>query len=335
MLGLVIVATASIAVRSSVGTPAHADRRGAAAGRHVPRARSAGPERPNIVIILADDLGYGDVGFQGCEDFATPRIDSIARGGIRMTNAYASGPICSPSRAGFLTGRYQQRFGNESNPAADRGLAISESTIGNRFRAAGYATGLIGKWHLGYVPEYHPLRRGFDEFFGFLGGEFLYFPRPGHPIYRGSEKVTVDEYLTDTFAREGIDFIDRHKDQPFLLLLSFNAVHTPIQATSDRIRRFAAIGDENRRVYAAMATALDEAVGKVLDKLREERLEQDTLIVFLSDNGGPTMPGSTVNGSRNTPLRGSKGTMLEGGSACRSACSGRAIFPRVSSTTSR
>jgi arylsulfatase A-like enzyme len=123
----------------------------------------------------------------------------------------------------------------------------------------------------------------------------------------------VDEYLTDAFAREGVDFIDRHKDRPFLLLLSFNAVHTPIQATSDRIRKFAAIGDENRRVYAAMATALDEAVGRVLDKLREERLEEDTMIVFLSDNGGPTMPGSMVNGSRNTPLRGSKATMLEGG----------------------
>lgn len=277
------------------------------------RARPAGQGPPNVVILLADDLGYGDVGFQGCPDIPTPHIDRLAREGIRMTSGYASSPLCSPSRAGLLTGRYQNRFGHEANPAPDDGLATEEVTIADRFREAGYVTGLVGKWHLGHAPEFHPRRRGFDEFFGFLGGEFTYFPRPGHPLYHGTEKVAVDEYLTDAFAREGVDFIERHKDRPFFLLLSFNAVHTPLQATDERLRKFAGIGDETRRVYAAMAAALDEAVGRVMDKLRAEGLDEDTLVVFLSDNGGPTHPGSTVNGSRNTPLRGSKGMTLEGG----------------------
>jgi arylsulfatase A-like enzyme len=271
--------------------------------------------RPNLVILLADDYGYADVGFHGCKDVPTPQIDSLASGGVRCTNGYVSGPYCSPTRAGLMTGRYQQRFGHEFNPGAgpELGLPLSETTLADRLKAAGYDTGIVGKWHLGAADRLHPQRRGFDEFFGFLGGGHPYFPGQGAPIYRGTTEVKESEYLTDAFAREAVAFIDRHKDRPFFLYLAFNAVHTPMHATDERLKRFAGIADDRRRTYAAMATALDEAVGRVLAKLRSESLEQDTLIVFFSDNGGPTMPGTTINGSRNDPLRGSKRTTLEGG----------------------
>src|SRR5215475_1305232 len=143
-------------------------------------------KRPNIVILLADDLGYADVGFHGCKDIPTPRIDSIARDGVRCTDGHVSGPYCSPTRAGLMTGRYQQRFGHEFNPgdAPGIGLPLSETTMADRLRSAGYATGLVGKWHLGTDAEHHPQRRGFDEFFGFLGGMRSYFPGKGAPIYR-------------------------------------------------------------------------------------------------------------------------------------------------------
>ncbi len=226
-----------------------------------------------------------------------------------------SGPYCSPTRAGLLTGRYQQRFGHEFNPGngPELGLPLSETTIADRLRSAGYATGLVGKWHLGAAPEFHPQRRGFDEFFGFLGGAHSYFPGQGAPIYRGTSEVKEPGYLTDAFGREAVAFIDRHKAGPFFLYLAFNAVHTPMDATDARLKRFEAIADTRRRTYAAMLTAMDEAVGQVLDKLRAEGLDEDTLVVFFSDNGGPTMPGTTINASRNDPLRGSKRTTLEGG----------------------
>ncbi len=273
--------------------------------------------KPNILIIVSDDQGYADVGFHGCRDIPTPNLDSLAHNGVRFSNGYVSCPYCSPTRAGLVTGRYQQRFGHEFNPgkteAKNVGLPLSETTIADRLKSAGYATGIVGKWHLGSAPRFHPQRRGFDEFFGFLGGGHPYFPGQGAPIYRGTEVVTEDRYLTDAFAREAVSFVDRHKRVPFLLYLAFNAVHTPMHASDDRLRRFASITDEPRRKYAAMLTALDEGVGKVLDSLRLAGLERDTLIVFISDNGGPTMPGTTINASRNDPLRGSKRTTLEGG----------------------
>ena len=280
---------------------------------------AADPAKPNIVIILADDLGHADLGFQGCRDIPTPRIDSLAKNGVRCSNGYVSGPYCSPTRAGLLTGRYQQRFGHEFNPgpaaaqADDFGLPLSETTLADRLKAAGYATGLVGKWHLGEGSRYQPQRRGFDEFFGFLGGGHAYFPGQGAPIYRGTEVVQEKEYLTDAFAREAVAFVERHKDQPFFLYLAFNAVHTPMHATDQRVSRFANIADAKRRTYAGMLTAMDEAVGKVLETLRSAHLEENTLIFFFSDNGGPTMRGTTINGSRNDPLRGSKRTTLEGG----------------------
>jgi len=277
---------------------------------------AAEPPRPNIVFLLADDMGHADVGFNGCTDIPTPHIDALAQGGVRFANGYVSGPYCSPTRAGLLTGRYQQRFGHEFNPPGEDardGLPLSETTIADRLKAAGYATGLVGKWHLGGAPQYHPQRRGFDEFFGFLSGAHSYEPGKGAPIYRGTKAVDVKEYLTDAIAREAVSFIDRHKSQPFFLYVSFNAVHTPMEATDERLKRFASIADETRRTYAAMLAAMDEGIGKVVDTLKAHGLEENTLIVFLSDNGGPTMRGTTTNGSRNAPFRGSKRTTLEGG----------------------
>ena len=280
-------------------------------------AQGSQARKPNILVILSDDQGYADVGFQGCKDIPTPNLDSLAKNGVRFSNGYVSCPYCSPTRAGLLTGRYQQRFGHEFNPGGAKtenfGLPLSETTLADRLKSAGYVTGLVGKWHLGEEPRFQPQRRGFDEYFGFLGGGHSYLPGMGAPIYRGTAAGTEATYLTDAFAREAVSFVEQHKNDPFFLYLAFNAVHTPMHATDLRLRRFASITDERRRTYAAMLTALDEGVGKVLDAVRSAGLERDTLIVFLSDNGGPTMRGTTINGSRNDPLRGSKRTTLEGG----------------------
>jgi arylsulfatase A-like enzyme len=282
-----------------------------------PTAWGSGGKRPNIVVMITDDMGYADLGYHGNQDFPTPNIDALAASGVRFTDGYVSGLYCSPTRAGFLTGRYQQRFGHEWNPAGGPklGLPLEEKTIADRLKAAGYATALVGKWHLGGDADHHPLRRGFDEFFGFLGGAHTYFAEKTKNVYRGTEIVREKAYLTDAFAREAVDFIDRHKGgpEPFFLEVAFNAVHTPMDADDERLARFSAIPDPTRRTYAAMLTALDEAVGAIVAKLRAEGLEEDTLIAFFNDNGGPTMPGTTQNGSRNDPFRGSKRTSLEGG----------------------
>jgi len=273
------------------------------------------PRRPNIVLLFADDLGYAGIGAQG-SDIPTPHIDSIARNGVRFTNGYVSCPVCSPTRAGLMTGRYQQRFGHEFNPGPagdaddDFGLPLSETTIADRLKKLGYATGMVGKWHLGYKPELQPRRRGFDEFFGFLGGANPYIdPNSRGPILRGESKVEESEYLTDAFRREALAFLDRHKSEPFFLYLAFNAVHNPLQAIAKYEARFASIQDQRRRTYAAMTAALDDSVGAVLAKLREAGQENNTLVFFISDNGGPT-PQTT---SSNAPLRGFKGQTYEGG----------------------
>jgi arylsulfatase A-like enzyme len=274
--------------------------------------------KPNILVIVADDLGYADIGVNGCRDVPTPNIDSIARNGVRFTNGYVSCPVCSPTRAGLMTGRYQQRFGHEFNPgpaarAADEfGLPRSEATLAERLKALGYATGMVGKWHLGYREGARPTERGFDEFFGFLGGAHSYLNAKADPanlILRGTEPVDEKEYLTDAFAREAAAFVDRNSRKPFFLYLTFNAVHAPMEAIDPYLSRFASIAADRRRTLAGMLSALDDGVGRVLARLREARIENDTLIVFVSDNGGPTQ----VNTSRNTPLRGYKGQVLEGG----------------------
>lgn len=273
-----------------------------------------GVARPNILVIVADDMGYGDIGVQGCRDIPTPHIDSIARRGIRCTNGYVSAPQCSPTRAGLMTGRYQQRFGHEHNAALpDSSLPLDQTTLADRLKAAGYTTGLVGKWHLGSDARHHPQSRGFDEFFGFLGGANPYLPRGNTGvvprILRGTEDAHEKEFLTDAFAREAVAFIDRHQTEPFFLYLAFNAPHGPLEAAPRYLQRFEGIEDEKRRTYAAMVSALDDGIGAVLTKLASAGLDENTLVFFISDNGGP----SEVNASRNTPLRGVKGETREGG----------------------
>lgn len=268
--------------------------------------RPALGRQPNVVVIVADDLGYADLGFQGGREIPTPRIDALAASGVRCTSGYVTGPYCSPTRAALLTGRYQQRFGHEFNPGeagGESGLPVSQTTLADRLKKAGYATGLIGKWQLGSKAQFDPQKRGFDEFFGFLGGQHTYFAEQTKSILRGTEVVHEKAYLTDAIARESVAFIERHKAKPFFLAVTFNAVHTPMDATDERLARFAGIANPTRRKYAAM----DEAVGRVLDSLKAQGLEQDTLIVFFSDNGGPTMPGTTVNASNNAPPAGRNG----------------------------
>jgi arylsulfatase A-like enzyme len=260
------------------------------------------PRKPNVLLIVGDDMGYADVGFHGCQDIPTPHLDALAAAGMRFTNGYVSGPYCSPTRAGLMTGRYQQRFGHEFNPSGSDGLPLGEATLADRLKSAGYITGLVGKWHLGAAAELHPQRRGFDEFYGFLGGSHDYFKSAG--ILRGTEPVSDLDYTTDAFAREAERFIDRHRSQPWFLYLAFNAVHTPMQATDKRLETFSGTADPKRRTYNAMMLAMDEAIGRVRSKLAEAGLDQNTLVVFISDNGGPTMRGTTTNGSCNTPLRG-------------------------------
>jgi arylsulfatase A-like enzyme len=291
----------------------------------LPASRLAGlgvspPRKPNILLILADDMGYAEMGVQGNTDVPTPNIDAIARNGVRFTSGYVSCPVCAPTRAGLMTGRYQQRFGFETNPgpeaAADAkfGLPRTEATLAERLKTAGYATGMVGKWHLGFKPDLQPTARGFDEFFGFLSGANDYLPNARRggarsPILRGTRPVDEPDYLTDAFGREAGSFIGKHRDRPFFLYLSFNAVHAPMQAVEKYRQRFGSIADPARRTFAAKLAAMDDNIGRVLDVLRTHRLEEDTLIVFLSDNGGPT-PQTT---SSNRPLRGFKGQLYEGG----------------------
>ncbi len=271
----------------------------------------AADARPNVLFIVGDDMGYADVGFHKCPDIPTPNIDALAASGMNFTNGYVTGPYCSPTRAALMTGRYQQRFGHEFNPNGKDGMPVSETTIADRLRSAGYATGIVGKWHLGAPPEMRPMKRGFDEFFGFLGGAHSYFDRTG--ILRGDEQVKELDYTTDAFGREAISFIERHKSQPWFLYLAFNAVHTPLNATDDRLAKFTSVVDKKRRTYDAMMLAMDENIGRVRKYLVDAGIEKNTFVIFISDNGGPTMPGTTVNASRNDPLRGSKRTTLEGG----------------------
>jgi len=289
-----------------------------AAGLAVPGAVAA-EKKPNIVVIVADDMGWGEICAQGFnKDIPTPNIDSIAQNGVRFTNGYVTCPVCSPTRAGIMTGRYQQRFGHEFNgtpvdPRIQFGLPLTETTLADRLKALGYTTGAVGKWHLGSAPQFHPLKRGFDEFYGFLGGARSYYPtdrmgRSGNPILQDYQEVPDGEHTTDEFSRAAASFVDRHKDNPFFLYLAFNAVHAPMQTTAKYFDRFRSIKDTKRRVYAGMESAMDDGVGGVLSKLRQYGLEEDTLVIFISDNGG-----EDFNASSNGPLRGEKRDLWEGG----------------------
>jgi len=287
-------------------------------------------QKPNVIIILTDDQGYGDVGFNGSVEIPTPGIDRIAANGTVFTSGYVSYAVCGPSRAGLLTGRYQDKFGFGKNPLfapndSTMGLPLSEETLAGYLQKANYKSSIIGKWHLGAHTSLRPNQRGFDEFYGFLSGGHQYFPenltlkdefevKANFDAYRtkllrNQERVEEKEYLTDAFSREALSFIKRNQDNPFFLYLSYNAPHAPMQATEKYLNRFPNISDEKRRTYAAMVSAVDDGVAAILDLLEALNLEENTLVFFLSDNGGPTPD----NASDNKPLRGKKGDFFEGG----------------------
>ena len=324
----------------------------------MPAASAQDGKRPNILFIVADDLGYGELGCYGGKQIPTPHIDSLAAGGARFTSGYVTAPFCAASRAALLTGRYQTRFGFEFNPIGARnaapgiGLPVGEKTIADRLRDAGYSTALVGKWHLGGTAPFHPQRRGYDEFFGFLHEGHFFVPPPwdgvttwlrrrtlphggkgrwispdsrivwsthlgsneheydtDNPILRSSQPVDERAHLTDAFTREACDFIARHKAQPWFLCLSYNAVHSPMQGADAYMAKFTHIADIHRRIFAAMLAHLDDSVGKVLAQIHAHGLAGNTLVIFLSDNGGPTKELT----SSNAPLRGGKGELWEGG----------------------
>ena len=287
-------------------------------------------DRPNVIIILTDDQGYGDVGFNGCKDIPTPNIDRIAKNGVVFSNGYVSYAVCAPSRAGLITGRYQDRFGYSRNPLyrpfdENIGLPLSEQTLPEYLKQSGYNTMAIGKWHLGVHEKYRPYNRGFNEFFGFLGGGHRYFPEEYDianqdsakneaqsyrtKLVRNNRVVEEKDYLTDVLSREAVSFIERNKQQPFFLYLAYNAPHTPLQASEKYLSRFEHIKNPKRKTYAAMVSAVDDGVGAILNKLEQIKISDNTIVIFLSDNGGP----ENDNGSDNGLLRGSKGSLFEGG----------------------
>lgn len=301
-------------------------------------AQSRAEPRPNVIIIMSDDQGYRDVGFNGSRDIPTPNIDRIANEGVRFTRGYVTAPVCGPSRAGFLTGRYGARFGYDRNPNGDPtdprgGIPIAEENMAEMLRRGGYATKAIGKWHMGTHPTLRPLARGFDEFYGFLEGGHDYMPeniefedisdsrKPGDwyraKLVDNGKRVTFDQYLTDELSDRAVEYIGRkaQADRPFFLYLAYNAPHTPFQATDKYLSRFPGIKDPQRRTYAAMISAMDDGIGRVLAELDKRGLAENTLVVFLSDNGGPltrlTGDGSPVADNGN--LRGGKSDLTEGG----------------------
>jgi len=272
-------------------------------------------DKPNIIIFLADDLGYADIGVNGCKDIPTPNIDSIASNGVRFTDGYATHCVCSPSRAGLMSGMYPHRFGFEHNSGPERfadpnfGQPREVPTLAEKLKGADYATGMIGKWHIGFKEGLRPHERGFDYHYGFLSGAHTYLSgrEDNDPIVRNGEPVKTSKYLTDEFADEAVGFVERSKDKPFFLYFAFNAVHSPMDANAYQ-EQFPNLTGK-RKTFAGMLTALDTAIGRVMAKVREQGQEENTLVFFYSDNGGPT----SDNSSLNTPLRGFKAQFYEGG----------------------
>jgi len=280
-------------------------------------------EKPNFVLIVADDLGFADLSLNGSTQIKTPNIDQLAKTGVMFSEAYVSSPVCSPSRAGLLTGRNQVEFGHDNNIGGNQpgfdpeylGLPLSQKTIADLLALQGYVSGLVGKWHLGDLPKYHPLKRGFNEFWGYTGGGHDYFNSspdgtgynsPIQSNYKNPDPIT---YITDDVGNECAGFITRHQDQPFFLFASFNAPHTPMQAIEEDLILYENIKDIKRRTYAAMVHRLDINVGKIIEAINESGLSDNTLIVFISDNGGPV----NSNASINAPYNGQKGILLDGG----------------------
>lgn len=278
--------------------------------------------KPNIILIVSDDQGIADAGFSGSPDILTPHIDKIANEGVIFTQGYVSHSYCSPSRAGILTGKYQQRFGHELNPPYEPeneiiGLPFDEVLISDELKKAGYRTGAIGKWHLGYTHKHLPPQRGFDFWYGFSGGARSFWTtgtteqnQEQRQLMRNDKPVPLEEvdYLTDNFTDEALNFIIESKDEPFFLYLAYNAPHTPLHATEKYLERTRYIERAERSIYAAMITAVDDGVGKIDKLLSELKIKDNTLIVFISDNGGVT-----AEFANNNPYRGYKGMLFEGG----------------------
>ncbi|HYW42602.1 MAG TPA: sulfatase-like hydrolase/transferase [Bryobacteraceae bacterium] len=281
--------------------------------------------RPNFIFFLADDLGCHDLGCWGATDLQSPNIDALASSGARFTNWYAAAPVCAPSRAGLLTGRYPIRAGVPDNGPP---LAPTERTIASLLKPAGYATGIFGKWHLGSGPDTAPNAHGFDRFFGFHSGCIDFFshryywgePRTVnyHDLWRNRTEVFEDgQYSTELFTREAVQFIRDNRANPFFLYLPFNAVHYPMHAPQKYVARFRSL-DPERRTYAAMLAAADDGVGQVIAALRELRLDERTLVFFSADNGATRearagLDQKPATAGRNLPFRGNKFSAFDGG----------------------
>jgi arylsulfatase A-like enzyme len=274
---------------------------------------AAEPKKPNIIVIVSDDCGYNEFSLHGSKLFSTPNIDSIAKDGVHFKVGYTSGTVCSPTRAGLLTGRYQNRFGHEFNfppeMSETKGLPLTETTIADVLKGAGYRTIALGKWHLGYAPKFHPMERGFTDYYGFLQGSRSYFPleKPNNlnQLLRDRQPVKETfEYMTDELARAAAEYIVKHREQPFFMYLAFNATHTPNQVLDADVKKLP--NQQGNVKHRAMTAAMDRAVGVVLKELDQQKLAENTLVVFVKDNGGAV-------GHDNTPLRGQKGSTWEGG----------------------
>lgn len=320
-----ILALATCALASAFAVP------------HPARSQSKAASQPNVIVIVSDDQGYRDVGFNGSPDIPTPNIDRIAREGVRFSRGYVAFPVCAPSRAGLMTGRYPFRFGFERNPSADPsnpngGVPRSELMLSEAMKSAGYATKAVGKWHLGTNPTLTPLARGFDEFYGFEEGGHQYLPglsriedvRESKTQYDwyysklsdNGVRVEFNKYLTEELSDRATEFVGRMADdnKPFFLYLAYNAPHTPLQATEKYLSRFPAVQNPQRRTYMAMISAMDDGVGQVLAMLDKKKIAKNTIVFFLSDNGGQIIPdGKTARPADNAPLRGGKGNLFEGG----------------------
>ncbi|MFI3269356.1 MAG: sulfatase-like hydrolase/transferase [Rikenellaceae bacterium] len=281
----------------------------------------AAKKQPNVIVILADDLGYADVGFTGCKDIRTPNLDQLAKEGVVCTNGYANHPFSGPSRAALMSGRYPYRFGFEMNPGHDpnsmQGVPTTEKIFPQRMQEVGYKTAGFGKWHLGAAEPLLPWNRGFDYFYGFIGGSHSYYiSKVTDPIdngltgamMRNNKPETFEGYLTRVLSAEAVKFVEENKSDPFFIYLSYNAPHAPLQAPSADKARYADIKDPKRQTYAAMVDIMDEGVGDVVEALKRNKIYEDTLIFFLSDNGGPEGTSSS-----NKPFKGQKGSLNEGG----------------------
>jgi arylsulfatase A-like enzyme len=285
---------------------------------------AATPPKPNIILIVSDDLGYGDLGCFGCKDIPTPNVDSLAHDGVRFTQAYAYN-VCSPTRAALRTGCYAERNGIRTVLMGGNLPQFAKATtLAKVLHNAGYVTGLVGKWHLGYSGDVIPTRMGYDEFFGFHGGKLDYFkhtdstqkngtPEGKHDLWEGEKEVTRTGYTSDLFSERASQFIRDHSRQPFYLELAYNAPHYATtegtyQAPASYLKKFGAEKEPNgtRGGYTAMVNCMDDGIGRLLAELKAQKLDQNTLVIFISDNGGE-------NVASNGPLSGGKHTNKEGG----------------------